>query len=183
MQIQDLCDLRGAHIELICQLNNFDFEINAVLNYSFLTRYPSHFEPISSVRQASTLWGEVSILLVDDSEEMISAFKMLLEMEGAHVRIASNAKEGLEIVAREKIDLLISDISMPEMNGYEFIEKVRQLPVGKTLPAIALSGLSREQDIAQCYKAGFSAHFNKPIALDKLTNTIINLVGPSLEYE
>ena len=66
----------------------------------------------------------------------------------------------------------------PKMNGYEFIEKVRQLPQGKDLPAIALSGLSREQDIAQCFKAGFSAHFNKPIALDKLTFTIINLLQP-----
>ena len=111
----------------------------------------------------------------------VTSFKTLLELEGAKVLIATNAKEGLKIVAQEKIDLLISDISMPEMNGYEFIEKVRQMPIGKKLPAIALSGLSREQDIAQCYKAGFSAHFNKPISLDRLTSTIIKLIDPPRE--
>jgi two-component system CheB/CheR fusion protein len=121
----------------------------------------------------------VCILLVDDSEDMVTAFKTLLEMEGARVLVATNAKAGLALLMEEKVDLLISDISMPEMNGYEFIEQVRQLPEGKTLPAIALSGLSREQDIAQCYKAGFSAHFNKPIALEKLNRTIITLLRPA----
>jgi two-component system CheB/CheR fusion protein len=121
----------------------------------------------------------VCILLVDDSEDMVTAFKTLLEMEGARVLVATDAKTGLVLVAKEKVDLLISDISMPEMNGYQFIENVRQLPQGRNLPAIALSGLSREQDIVQCYQAGFSAHFNKPIALEKLTKTIIALLRPA----
>ncbi|MES2626130.1 MAG: CheR family methyltransferase [Pseudomonadota bacterium] len=130
-----------------------------------------------SVSQLGQKITGLRILIVDDSEDMISAFKTLLEMEGAEVLIACSAKEGIEIVKREKIDLLISDISMPEMNGYEFIKKVRQLPTGAKLPAIALSGLSREQDIAQCFKAGFSAHFNKPLSLERLIGTIVKLIN------
>lgn len=121
------------------------------------------------------------MLIVDDAEDMIDAFKSLLELEGASVFIAKRANEGLKILDTHEIDLLISDISMPDMDGYEFIEQVRQRNL--SLPAIAVSGLGREQDVEQSYKSGFSAHINKPVSLEALTRTIALLLEANEERD
>ncbi|MEY4640118.1 MAG: hypothetical protein RLZZ227_112 [Pseudomonadota bacterium] len=121
---------------------------------------------------AQTVAG-LRILIVDDSEDKNFSLKALLEMDGAMVFVAENASEGLELLKREKIDLLISDISMPKMNGYEFIEKVREMNIA--IPAIAASGLCREQDIAHSLRSGFSAHIVKPMSFEQLTDVIGSL--------
>jgi two-component system CheB/CheR fusion protein len=116
------------------------------------------------------------ILLVDDVEDAVLVMKSLLDMYGAEVLTATSARQALEILAREQIDLLVSDISMPDMDGYGLLQEVRQLPRYATLPAVAVTGLTRDQDIAMARQAGFSAHLGKPLAVDRLLAIIPGLL-------
>jgi two-component system CheB/CheR fusion protein len=112
------------------------------------------------------------ILLVDDAADVVMVFQSLLEMEGAQVVVATSAPDALTALDNHQIDIVISDISMPGMDGFEFLEKMRKMPAYANIPAIALSGLVRERDIARALKAGFSAHHSKPVSIPKLINTL-----------
>ena len=126
--------------------------------------------------EAEDSMAGLRVLVVDDMEDMLLVFKSLLEMHGASVFAASSALEGLEILGREDIDLLISDISMPEIDGYEFLRRVRALPGRQDLPAIAVSGMQRDTDIARARAAGFSAHMGKPMSVERLGAIVRDLL-------
>jgi two-component system CheB/CheR fusion protein len=122
------------------------------------------------------------VLLVDDVEDAVLVMQSLLEMYGADVLVATGARQALEILGREQIDLLISDISMPDMDGYGLLREVRKMPRYATLPAVAVTGLGREQDIAAAREAGFSAHLGKPLSVDRLLTIIPGLMRrPALQ--
>jgi two-component system CheB/CheR fusion protein len=116
------------------------------------------------------------ILVVDDMEEMLLIFKSLLETSGAIVFEATSAAKGLEILEREQVDLLISDISMPELDGYDFLRRVRSNPKLAKLPAIAISGMRRDSDIANARAAGYSAHLGKPVSVERLSAIVHGLL-------
>ena len=116
------------------------------------------------------------ILVVDDMEEMLMVFKSLLEMSGATVFDATSGPKGLEVLETQEIDLLISDISMPEMDGYEFLRRVRAMERYKELPAIAISGMRRDHDLARARAAGFSAHIGKPMSIERLNVIVRDLL-------
>jgi two-component system CheB/CheR fusion protein len=116
------------------------------------------------------------ILLVDDAAEVVMVFQSLLEMEGAQVVVATSAADALAALKQHAVDIVISDISMPGMDGYQFLEAMRQLPHCTDIPAIALSGLVRERDIARALEAGFSAHLSKPVSIPKLMSTLHGLL-------
>jgi two-component system CheB/CheR fusion protein len=118
------------------------------------------------------------VLLVDDVEDAVLVMQSLLEMYGADVLVATSARQALEILGRENVELLVSDISMPDMDGYGLLREVRRLPRYATLPAVAVTGLGREQDIAAAREAGFSAHLGKPLSVDRLLNIIPGLLQP-----
>jgi two-component system CheB/CheR fusion protein len=107
--------------------------------------------------------------------------KSLLEMYGADVSAATSARQALELLGHQEFDLLVSDISMPDMDGYALLREVRRLPRHATLPAVAVTGLAREQDIAEAREAGFSAHLGKPLSVDRLLDVIPMLLrrGPA----
>jgi two-component system CheB/CheR fusion protein len=116
------------------------------------------------------------VLLVDDVEDAVLVMKSLLDMYGAEVTTATSARQALEILGEQEIDLLISDISMPDMDGYGLLREVRKMPRYASLPAVAVTGLAREQDIAMARQAGFSAHLGKPLSVDRLLGIIPNLM-------
>jgi two-component system CheB/CheR fusion protein len=116
------------------------------------------------------------ILVVDDMQDMLLVFTSVLELSGATVFSATSAREALDILMRENVDLLISDISMPEVDGYEFLRRVRANPTLAALPAIAISGMQRDDDIANARTAGFSAHIGKPISVERLSAVIGDLL-------
>lgn len=123
------------------------------------------------------------ILVVDDLEDAVSVMKMLLEMQGANVLSATSARMALDIAGRETIDLLISDISMPEMDGYALLRELRKMPRYANMPAVAVTGLSREQDIGRALDAGFSAHVSKPLSMDRLMAILPELFRRRLSNE
>ncbi|CAL8481462.1 two-component system, chemotaxis family, CheB/CheR fusion protein (plasmid) [Caballeronia sp. S22] len=131
---------------------------------SFVTRPDKAADP-------SILKG-LRVLLVDDSLEGLEGFRSLLELEGAQVRAESSPEAALVASTESEFDLILSDIGMPTMSGYELIAKLRELPACKTIPAIALTGFGRAQDAAEALRAGFDAHLGKPVSLNALLAAI-----------
>jgi two-component system CheB/CheR fusion protein len=115
---------------------------------------------------------DLRVLLVDDSADALDAFRTLLEMEGAKVRAELSGKAALAAAAEAPFDLILSDIGMPGMSGYELIAELRKLSQTATTPAIALTGFGREKDVTEALHAGFDAHVGKPVSLAALLAAI-----------
>jgi two-component system, chemotaxis family, CheB/CheR fusion protein len=118
----------------------------------------------------------VRVLLVDDVEDVLVTCQALLEMQGAAVTGVTSGRAALAFLAANDVDLLVSDISMPEMDGYALLKAVRAQPRHAALPAIAVTGLARPADIAQARAAGFDAHVGKPMSVERLTEIICDLL-------
>lgn len=124
-----------------------------------------------ALADASILKG-LRVLLVDDSIESLEALGALLEIEGACVTVESSAQKALALVEDRQFDLILSDIAMPGMSGYELIEALRKRPNMAKVPAIALTGFGRDKDAARALRAGFDAHLGKPVTLSALLQVI-----------
>ncbi|MBN3947850.1 MAG: response regulator [Nostoc sp.] len=132
----------------------------------------------TAVFAASPLMG-LQILIVDDNADTRDFFTFVLEQFGAIVTAVASGNEALQALTQSKPDILLSDIGMPEMNGYMLIEQVRTLEAqggGKQIPAIALTAYAGEIDQQQALKAGFQQHIVKPVAPEELLMAISNLV-------
>ncbi|MHC5672167.1 hybrid sensor histidine kinase/response regulator [Nostoc sp.] len=132
----------------------------------------------TAVFAASPLTG-LQILIVDDNADTRDFFTFVLEQFGAIVTAVASGNEALQALTQSKPDILLSDIGMPEMNGYMLIEQVRTLEAqggGKQIPAIALTAYAGEIDQQQALKAGFQQHIVKPVAPEELLMAISNLV-------
>ncbi|MEH2284851.1 MAG: response regulator [Nostoc sp.] len=118
-------------------------------------------------------------LLVDDDRDSREFIAFLLEQYGAQVTKAQSASEALSSLEQAKFDLLISDIGMPDMDGYTLIRQIRkQSPdQGGKIPAIALTAYAGEIDQQLALAAGFQQHISKPIELEILMKVILTIVG------
>ncbi len=115
------------------------------------------------------------ILIVDDSMETTEMLGKLLELEGAFVDIAKSGQEALEIARQKRFDLVVSDISMPEMDGYQLLRSLREIPDMADVPVVALTGYGRANDIDRAHDEGFAEHLTKPLDLDKLLQIVRRL--------
>ncbi|MDQ3131145.1 MAG: PAS domain S-box protein [Acidobacteriota bacterium] len=116
-----------------------------------------------------------TILLVDDDCEGIQPLKLFLENHGADIDCVESAAEALKKLAEADFDLILSDIGMPEMDGYQFIEKARSAPINSSVPAIALTAFASAEDRRRALTAGFMTHVSKPINFDELLRVIIKI--------
>jgi len=116
------------------------------------------------------------VLLVDDLIDTLQSFAMLLELDGATVATAANGRQALELAAAQDFDLLLCDIGMPDMDGHALIATLRKGGRNATLPAIALTGFSRQSDAERALAAGFDGHLGKPFSLDEVTRLACGLV-------
>ncbi|HYO91704.1 MAG TPA: response regulator, partial [Pyrinomonadaceae bacterium] len=100
---------------------------------------------------------------------------------GAKVLTASSVQDALELLRRERIDVLVSDIGMPFEDGYDLIRKVRSLSAneGGSLPALALTAYADERDRQRALDSGFQQHLSKPIEPTELIAAVSNLVNSS----
>lgn len=119
-----------------------------------------------------------SILVVDDEPDTRLLLKRLLEDRGAKIVTASSATEALAALAREKIDLLVSDIGMPRMDGYQLIAQVRAQDGQRSapLPAIAVTAYARPEDRQRSLLAGYQSHISKPLEARELIAAIASLL-------
>src|SRR4030095_7859550 len=117
------------------------------------------------------------IRVVDDSRETTEMLSRLLQMEGAFVQTARSGEEALELASDHNFDLVISDISMPEMDGYQLMRQVRTPPSMDHVPALALTGFGRISDVKRAEQAGFAEHFTKQLAIEKMLISVQRLTG------
>jgi CheY-like chemotaxis protein len=104
-----------------------------------------------------------SALVVDDVADVTEMLAVVLSHAGYSVVTASSAPAALKVIREQQFDVIISDIGMPDMNGYQLAREVRQLPGYETTPMVAVTGYSMFDDKERSTKAGFSAHMTKPI--------------------
>ena len=122
----------------------------------------------------------VSVLVVDDDRDARELILRILTDCHARVRIAASAREAFAALQAEMPDLLISDLGMPEVDGFELLSWVRALPRdrGGLLPAVALTAFARSEDRLRALEAGFSSHISKPVEPSELIATVGSLVRP-----
>lgn len=121
----------------------------------------------------------IRLLVVDDNADTREFLAFLLEQQGAIVTIAASASEALTAIMESKPDLLLSDLGMPDVDGYTLIRKLRAMPadLGGQIPAIALSAYAAETTQKQVFTAGFQLHIAKPADPSKLVAAIAALVN------
>ena len=121
----------------------------------------------------------LTILIVEDDADSRESLKLTLESYGARVVVCDSAKAALDAIDKEHPNVLVSDIGLPEMDGYALLSARRyhEAVVGaQVLPAIALTAYGRIEDRERAFAAGFQAHLIKPVAPEKLVVLIRNLV-------
>ena len=116
------------------------------------------------------------ILAVDDMVDLLEPFSELLRLEGAIVDMATSGEQALAFLEEGSYDLMISDLGMPYMDGYELIREVRKHSEWRHLKAIALSGYGRQVDTVRALQSGFNAHLSKPATVAHICQSIAQLV-------
>lgn len=119
------------------------------------------------------------VLVVDDEADARELLQQVLQDSGAEVLLADGADAALLAVARHRPDVLVSDIGMPGVDGYELLRRVRALDAaqGGQLPAVALTAFARADDRIRALRAGYRAHVAKPWEADEIVATIASVAG------
>lgn len=119
------------------------------------------------------------LLIVDDDSDTRQILTLLFELEGAEIISAASAHEAIEVISNFKPDILISDISLQDEDGYWLLRKVRNLEAlkGRWFPAIAMTGWASAADQEYSLNAGFQKHLCKPINLDELVSAVASVVN------
>ncbi len=121
----------------------------------------------------------IRVLLVEDDDDSREMLKIMFEQNGMEITDVDSAAEAVEVFEQFKPDVLISDIGLPNEDGYELIGKIRRLSPeqGGLTPAIALTGYVSLQDRRRAFNVGFQEHLSKPVDIDNLLEIVKSLVG------
>src|SRR5258705_2551698 len=122
----------------------------------------------------------LDILIVEDSPDTMTLLRTIFVHEGANVTTAQSAGEALRQVVAKRPGIIISDIGMPDTDGYQFLEQLKGLPGLNDIPAIAISGYASEEDRKRALEVGYLALIPKPIDVEALFSLINELKLPSL---
>lgn len=126
----------------------------------------------------------LKVLVVDDERDARELVRRVLEECDAKVATAGSAEEALSALRLDRPNVLVSDIGMPEVDGYEFLRRVRAMDRGsERIPAIALTAFARSDDRTRALRAGFLAHISKPVEPAELVATVASVSGRSDDTE
>jgi CheY-like chemotaxis protein len=117
-----------------------------------------------------------TILLIEDTREVVMMLVDYLEMAGYKMVTAQDGIDGLEQARLTRPDLILMDVQMPRMDGFEATQKLRSDPVFRNIPIIALTALAMPNDRQRCLEAGMDEYISKPVNLKALTRTIEKLL-------
>ena len=122
---------------------------------------------MSNGPRAASLSGS-RILVVDDNKDSADTLGMLLRLKGNDVRIAHDGLEALEVAEAFHPELVLLDIGLPKLNGYDVARRIRQQPWGTDVILVALTGWGQDEDRRRSHEAGFNFHVVKPVELAAL---------------
>jgi len=139
-------------------------------------RIYSQADRIVGLDEAPDLAG-IRVLIVEDDDDARALVAKVLEGQGAFVKAVSSAPEALDILGRERIDVLLSDIEMPGTDGYQLIRelRLRSSQQGGSVPAAALTAYARTEDRLRALRAGFQLHLSKPVQPSELVTVVASL--------
>ncbi|SHM53794.1 Response regulator receiver domain-containing protein [Chryseobacterium carnipullorum] len=112
------------------------------------------------------------ILIVDDDPRNIFALKLTLKSRGYQIESCTMAQEAIQILKEQVIDIVLMDMMMPEMDGYEAIRMMRNTPSMSEIPVIAVTAQAMPEDRQKCIDAGAQDYVSKPIDVDQLMTAI-----------
>lgn len=122
----------------------------------------------------------LDVLIVEDSPDTLLLLSTIFRREGASVTTAESASEALQSAVTKRPNIIVSDIGMPDVDGYQLLEQLRMLPGLADVPAIAISGYASEEDRERALAVGYLALVPKPIDIDVLFNLIQDIKAPAL---
>ena len=128
-----------------------------------------------AIEQASRERLGLRVLVVEDSLDTLDMLKLWLDSYGCEVMAATGGAEALKLAVERPLDLIISDIGLPQIDGYELIRKLRKMAGLAGVPAIALTGYAREEDRELALSAGYDAHIAKPAEIRSLLTLVKKL--------
>lgn len=148
----------------------------AVLTVHLPADLGSSTPPPSQVRFGDSSVAGVKVLCVDDQTEALELTALMLSARGAVVQTANSVKEALARMPLFVPDVVVSDIAMPERDGHDLVELMRQLPAPlSATPTVALTAYARSDDAQRALRRGFSCHVGKPVNADRLAEVIAKL--------
>lgn len=115
-----------------------------------------------------------TILVVDDEYDLLQTICATLELGGYQPVPAGNGRAALQLIAAERPDLVLTDVMMPYMSGYDLVSAIRELPEGKDIPTVLMSAI----DPGQHPQGSWDRVLSKPFTLDTLLDTVEGLIGP-----
>jgi two-component system CheB/CheR fusion protein len=129
----------------------------------------------------ATFFRMTRVLLVEDCSDVLYILQLELNWMGYTVDTATNAEEAIELASKNGPDVIVSDLHMPGTDGFEFIRRVRGITGMANVPAIALTGFSRDKDVQRALASGFTAHLIKPVEAAVLATRIDQLTNQRLQ--
>ncbi|MBD0386681.1 MAG: response regulator, partial [Nostoc sp. C3-bin3] len=178
--VRHLVELHGGTIwaESLGEGQGAIFTARLPLIKKELTSKPEIITALNASPTIEILAG-IQILVVDDDDDTREFHTFVLEQAGARVTAVASAKEALQALAESKPDMMLSDIGMPETDGYMLMRQVKALLAlqAKQIPAIALTAYAGEIDQQQALESGFQKHMSKPVEPEELVKAIATLIG------
>ncbi|HMF15360.1 MAG TPA: ATP-binding protein [Gemmataceae bacterium] len=152
------------------------------LGSEFVVRLPAYVDPKEPSESRhdgdeGAAAGSRRILVVDDKPDAADSLAMLLELNGHQSRAVYDGPAALQAAAEFSPEVVLLDLGMPGMNGFEVVRRLRSQPGGSDKLVIALTGYNQEDDLRQCRSAGFDAHLCKPADLDRLNELLRSFAG------
>lgn len=114
----------------------------------------------------------LKVLVVDDDRDAVDMLKMLLELNGGDPHVAYDGAEAVKLAEELRPEIVLLDIGLPTMNGYEACRRIRQHPWGRSMILVALTGLGHEDDYAKSEQSGFDMHLVKPVEPELLLTVL-----------
>ncbi|HEX3760035.1 MAG TPA: PAS domain S-box protein [Kofleriaceae bacterium] len=133
--------------------------------------------PGRTARRTAAGRAVLKLLLVEDNQDTRTMLTETLSQLDYTVLAADSAEVALEILGRQPADVIVADVGLPGMDGYDFLRAARRLPTAARVPAIALTGYGQDSDVRRAREAGYAQHFVKPTDVDVLDEQIRALVG------
>ena len=183
--VKHLVELHGGAVEAYSAGENQGSTFTILLPAAARVDHQSdhRFQSPDAITKAPDLGREslsgIKVLVVDDEPDARDLLRRLLERRHAIVLTAGSALDGLQLLKEEKPDVLVSDIGMPMIDGYEFMAQIRSLGPdrGGALPAIALTAFARAEDRARALHAGYTVHLSKPVEPANLIAIVASVTG------
>jgi DNA-binding response OmpR family regulator len=117
------------------------------------------------------------VLIADDEPNIVASLEFLMEQAGFEVKLAANGKEALDLVAAFKPDLVLLDVMMPEMNGYEVCQRLKSDPATRAVKVVMLSAKGREVEVAKGLELGADAYVTKPFSTRELVARVREMLA------